>query len=152
MQLQDITKEAVTIDEQATFKEALTLMVARQTNTLLVTNAQGILSGVVSVSDLLDAIVPEYLDGDDIAAHFATPEMFDKAVEQAVDKPVSAFMATDTQPVQLDDQLMAVAATAIAQRTARIPVVDAQNRPAGIISRRGLKHIIASHLGITDSV
>ncbi len=151
MQLQDIIKEAVTIDEQATFKEALALMVQKQTNTLLVTNAQGILSGVVSVSDLLDAIVPEYLDGDGIAAHFATPEMFEAAVSAAVNKPVHSFMATDIGSVEEDDHLMTVAATAIAQRSARIPVVDADNRPVGIVSRRGLKHILASRLGIDDS-
>ena len=51
----------------------------------------------------------------------------------------------------MDDGLMAVAAVAIAQQKARIPVVDVDNRPVGIISRRGLKHLIAQFLNITDS-
>jgi CBS domain-containing protein len=60
-------------------------------------------------------------------------------------------MSVDIDPVHIDDGLMTVAATAIARRQARIPVIDHDNRPIGIISRRGLKHILAKFLGISDS-
>lgn len=149
--LKDITKEAVIVRDDLSFKEAVATMVGKQTNTLLVTNEEGVLVGEVGVSDLLDAIVPAYLEGDGIAAHFATSEMFEEAVRDAEEKPVSEFMATDTAPVQETESLMTVAAVAIAQRRARIPVVDEENRPIGIVSRRGLKHIIASFLNIEDS-
>ena len=151
MELRDIVKDPVIVSEDATFVDALSTMVKNQTNSLLVINSDGELSGEVSVSDLLDAIVPEYLDGDSIAANFATEEMFEDAVKNASLKPVSDFMSVDVDPVNVDDKLMAVAATAIARRQARIPVVDHDNRPIGIISRRGLKHILAKFLGITDS-
>lgn len=151
MELKDITKEAVLISEDATFNEALRAMVQSQTNSLLVVNGDGVLTGEISVSDLLDAIVPEYLDGDSIAAHFATEEMFEEAVRDAAEKPVSEFMAMDVEPVHVSDGLMAVAANAIAHQNARIPVVDDDNRPVGVVSRRGLKHILAQFLGIKDS-
>lgn len=150
MELQDITKKAVTISGDATFTEALTMMIEEQTNTLLVCNTEGMLVGAVSVSDLLDAIVPAYLEGDSIAAHFATPEMFDEAVRDAKDKLVESFMSTDIHSVRTNDGLMAVAATALGNESARIPVVDDEDRPVGIISRRGLKHILADFLGIAD--
>lgn len=152
MELKDITKEAVLISQDASFRDAIETMIKRQTNSLLVVGEDGILVGEVGVSDLLDAIVPEYLDGDSIAATFATEQMFEDAVKAAADRPVSEFMAVDSEPVGVTDGLMAVAASAIAQRRARIPVVDADNRPIGIISRRGLKHILAQSLGIKDSV
>lgn len=126
-------------------------MVKEQTNSLLVINEQGQLVGEVSVTDILDAVVPEYLDGDSIAANFATEEMFGEAVRNAEDRPVSEFMSTDFDSVNLDDGLMTVAATAIAHQRARIPVVDEDNCPIGIVSRRGLKHIIALYLGIEDT-
>lgn len=151
MEVKDITKEAVIITENASFKEALKKMVDYQTNTLLVVDDEGKLSGEVSVTDLLDAIVPEYLDGDSIAANFATEEMFDEAVQDAAEKEVQFFMNRDLSAVDLSDGLMNIAATAIAHQRARIPVVDADNRPIGIISRRGLKHILAQGLGIEDS-
>lgn len=150
MELEEIVKPAVTVREDVSFREALSLMVKQQTNTLLVTDAQGQLVGEVSVSDLLDAIVPEYLDGDSIAAHFATEEMFLNATKDAADTPVHEFMNTDIEPVMLDDGLMAVATTAIAHKKARIPVVNDERHPIGIVSRRGLKKILADSLEIPD--
>lgn len=151
MEVKDITKEAVLISEDASFTEALNKMVTEQTNTLLVIDSEGKLTGEVGVTDLLDAIVPEYLDGDSIAANFATEEMFEEAVRDAAEKQVQFFMSNDYSAVELSDGLMAIAATAIAHQRARIPVVDSENRPIGIISRRGLKHILAKFLGIKDS-
>lgn len=151
MEIKDIVKPAVTISEDSTFEEALRSMVNGQTNTLLIVNEEGKLTGEVSVADLLDAIVPEYLDGDSIAANFATEEMFEEAVKDAKGRPVVDFMSTDFDAVDLEDGLMTVAATAIAHQRVRIPVVDKENRPIGIVSRRGLKHIIAQYLGIEDT-
>lgn len=151
MEVKDIVKDAVIISEDASFREALSAMVAQQTNSLLVTGSDGNLVGEVSVSDLMDAIMPEYLDGDSIAANFATEAMFEEAVRDAADKTVTDFMSADIEPVQMDDGLMAIAAVAIAHKKARIPVVDADNRPVGIISRRGLKQLIAKFLNIGSS-
>lgn len=151
MEVQDITKEAVTIGEHASFTDALRTMVTKQTNTLLVVDEAGKLTGEVGVTDLLDAIVPEYLDGDSIAANFATESMFEEAVNDTAEKEVQYFMSRDINPVQLSDGLMTIAATAIAHQRMRIPVVDAEGRPVGVISRRGLKHILAQFLGIKDS-
>ena len=151
MELKDIIKEAVTISEEASFSDAIRMMISQQTNTLLVTNEDGELVGEVSVSDLLDAIVPDYLDGDSIAANFATEEMFEEAVRDASEKQVQFFMAHDFSAIELEDGLMSVAATAIAHQRARIPVIDDQGKPVGIISRQGLKHILAKFLGIEDS-
>tara|TARA_B100000745_G_scaffold268595_1_gene194731 strand:+ start:3421 stop:3879 length:459 start_codon:yes stop_codon:yes gene_type:complete len=150
MEVKDIVKEAVTIGEEASFKDAIALMINEKTNSLLVTDGDGVLIGEVTVSDLLEAIVPEYLSGDSVAAHFATGAMFDEAVEHAAEKQVQFFMTTDISPVQETESAMAVAANAIAHRRVRIPVVDANGKPVGIISRRGLKHIIGNALHITD--
>ena len=151
MEVKDIVKEAVTVSEEASFHEALSAMITGKTNTLLVVDQANELVGEVTVADLLDAIVPEYLDGDSIAAHFATEEMFEEAVKDAEGQQVKYFMSKDYSTVQMDDGLMTIAATAIAHQRARIPVVDAENHPVGIISRQGLKHIIAKFLNITDS-
>jgi CBS domain-containing protein len=151
MEVKDILKEAVTISEEASFRDAISAMITGQSNTLLVVDSNGLLVGEVSVADLLDAIVPEYLDGDSIAAHFATEDMFKEAVKDTEEKQVQYFMSHDFSTVQMSDGLMAVAATAIAHQRARIPVVDGDGKPVGIISRQGLKHIIGDFLGIKDS-
>lgn len=150
MELKDIVKPAVVVSESASFREAVEHMVKEQSNSLLVTGEDGRLVGEVHISDLLDAIVPVYLDGDSITEHFATTEMFEAAVRDAEDTPVLMFMTADIHPVTLEDSLMTVATAAIAQQKAHIPVVDKHERPVGLISRRGLKHIIAHALGIKD--
>ncbi len=151
MEVQDITKPAVTIHQDTVFADMVKMMVQRQTNSLLVVNDDGILVGEVSMADVLDAIVPEYLDGDSIAAHFASSDMFTSAVDEARDTPVKDFMSTAVTPVEADDSLMAVAALAIANHRTHIPVVDHDQHPVGIISRRGIKHLIANALNIPDS-
>lgn len=151
MEIRDLTKEAVLISEDSTFRDALALMVSKQTNSLLVINEDGELSGEVYVSDLLDAVVPISLDADQVETTLGAEEEFGKAVKNAADMEVRDFMTVDIQSVQVDDPLITIAATAIAHQTAHIPIVDHDNHPIGVISRRGLKHILAGYLGIKDS-
>lgn len=150
MEIRDLTKEAVLISEDSTFRDAIELMVGKQTNSLLVVNDDGELTGEVKVSELLDAIVPMNVDGDSIEEALGTETKFEKAVKDAEYKEVRDFMMADVEPVHVDDSLITIAATAIARQTAHIPIVDHENRPIGVISRRGLKHILAKYLGIKD--
>lgn len=151
MEVKNIMKEAITITEKASFEDAVRLMVERQTNSLLVVDDTGKLVGEVSVTDLLDAIVPEYLDGDNIAAHFATAAMFEEAIGDAAGQSVELFMDREVKSVSETEGIMSIATTAIANKRARIPVVNAEHKPVGIISRRGLKHIIADALSIAHN-
>ncbi|MCF7857020.1 MAG: CBS domain-containing protein [Candidatus Pacebacteria bacterium] len=150
MEIRDLTKDAILITEDSTFHDAIALMVRKQTNSLLVINEDGELTGEVNVSDLLDAIVPLDLDGDSAVSKLGTEEGFKKFVEGAAEMEVRDFMTIDIQPVHVDDTLITIASTAIAHQTAHIPIVDHDNHPIGVVSRRGLKHILAKYLNIRD--
>ena len=151
MEIRDLTKEAILISEDSTFRDAIALMVSKQTNSLLVIDEDGKLVGEVSVSDLLSATVPDYLEPDKVLEEMSYEEGFANAVKGATDKMVSDFMSSDFEPVHVDDSLLTIAGMAIAHGSQHIPIVDHDNRPIGIISRRGLKHILADYLGIKDS-
>ena len=151
MEIRDLTKEAVLISEDSTFHDAIALMVSRKTNSLLVIDEDGKLSGAVDVSDLLNAIVPEYGDPDTILKELGTEKGFGSAVRNATDKSVADFMSVEVPSVHVDDSLLSIASTAIAHGTQNIPIVDHDDRPLGVISRRGLKHILAGYLGSTES-
>ena len=146
MKVKDIVKPAVVVSETDTFASALKAMSTQKTNTLLVTDENGELSGEVTVTDLLSAVVPDTLDGSAVMEHFSTDEAFISSIEIAKDLPVSEFMSQDYSSLTLNDNLMSIAATAIAHERARIPVVDIDNRPVGIISRQGLKKILEKFL------
>ncbi len=150
MEIRNLAKEAVIVSEESTFREALSLMLKNETNTLLVVNEEGQLSGEVRVSDLLNGTIPDYLDPDKVLEELSTEEGFAKAVKAAGDKQVSDFMSAEIEPVRVDDTLLSIASTAIAYNTDQIPVVDEENRPIGMISRRGLRQILAKYLGISN--
>ena len=151
MEIRDLTKEAVLVSEDTSFRDAIALMVSKKTNSLLVVDEEGKLSGEVTVSDLLNAIIPEYGDPDSIMEELGSEKGFGGAVKEASDKLVSDFMTVDVQAVHVDDSLLAIASTAIAHETQHIPIVDKEDRPIGIVSRQGIKHILAKYLGIKNS-
>ncbi len=151
MEIRSLAKEAIIISSDATFREAVALMVRKQTNSLLVTNGDGELVGEINVSDLLDAIVPIDVTADDIEEKLGSETAFGNAVMAASDLSVQDFMNSNIQPVHVDDSLIAIAGKGIAYQTAHLPIVDHDEHPIGIISRRGLKHILAKYLNITDT-
>jgi CBS domain-containing protein len=142
MQAKDIVKPAVIVAETDTFETALRAMMTQHTNTLLVTDEEGKLCGEVTVADLLDAVVPTTLDGNEVMDHFENDEAFAASIEVAKDLPVADFMSYDFTALTLNDDLLSIVATAIAHQRARIPVVDDNEHPVGIISRQGLKQIL----------
>lgn len=148
MKVKDIVKPAVIVTESDTFKSALKAMITQQTNTLLVVNEEGKLSGEVTIIDLLDAIVPDTLNGNEVMNHFSNDEAFAASIDIAKDIPVSEFMSQDYSALELSDDLISIIATAISFQRARIPVVDHEERPIGIISRQGLKHILGKFLDL----
>ena len=150
MELKDITKVAAVIGMEATLEDAVRAMVNEQANSLIVVDEEGKFTGEINVSDLFEAIVPTFLDGDAVQEYFKSEDKFVEAVKEAADKPVEEFLTRNAEPVTVTDSIMDVAAVAIAYQHSRIPVVDHSNRPIGVISRQGLKHIIANYLGIKD--
>ncbi len=142
MNVKDIVKPAVIISEDETFSSALTALLYNETNTLLVTNKKGKLVGEITVSNLLEEVIPDTLNGQDVVEHFNTDDAFIASIEIAKDIPVSEFMSKDFSSLTLNDNLTSIIATAIAFDRARIPVVDGEDRPIGIISRQGLKQIL----------
>ena len=146
MKLSEVTKEAFVISENASFGEALDLMLNNYTNTLLVVNDEGVLSGEVSVSDLFDAVIPMTMDPDDVIGSIKNEPAFIESVKEARETPIFDFMSTDYTTVTPDDAIMDVAAVAIAHQQARIPVVDHDGHPVGIISRQGLKQILGKFM------
>lgn len=150
MEIRTLAKEIATISEDASFREAVESMMKHDTNSLFVVDDNGELIGEINVSDLLDAIVPQNADGDEVTSKLSTEEGFGNAILAASDVTVCDFMNADIHPVRADDSLITIAGTAIAHQTAHLPIVDHDNHPIGVISRRSLKHILAKYLGIKD--
>jgi len=146
MKVKDIVKPAVVVAETDTFEHALRALISQHTNTLLVVNEDGVLTGEVTVADLLEALVPDTLNGNEVMEHFSTDEAFLASIEMVKDMPVVEFMSSDFSALEPGDNLLSIIATAISHQRARIPVVDRDQHPVGIVSRQGLKQILAKFL------
>ncbi|MEY3783875.1 MAG: hypothetical protein RLZZ230_197 [Candidatus Parcubacteria bacterium] len=151
MQVKDIVKPAVIISETDTFASALTAMMTQQTNTLLVVNKHRVLVGEVTVTDLLEAVIPDTLSGVEVTAHFIDDEAFIASIEVVKDLPVAEFMSKDFTALTLKDNLTSIIASAITNVRARIPVVDDDQHPIGIISRQGLKQILNNFMKAVET-
>lgn len=146
MDIKAISKEPVLIRVDDSLAEALQKMLTEHTNTLLVIDDDGLLVGEVSVADIFDGIVPAHFDGDAALSLLEKEEAFSDAVTIASDTPVEDFMMADVRTITPNATLLEVASIAIAEHKARIPVVDQEGRPIGIISRQGLKQILNKYM------
>lgn len=146
MDLKQLTKEVVIISEDASFREAVDLMMRKDTNSLFVVDDEGRLVGEINVSDLLDGIVPFDVNGDTVGDTLGDDKGFAKAIQDASDRPVLDFMNADIHSIEANASPAEIVGTAIAHQTAHLAVVDQDERPVGVLSRRGLKHILAKYL------
>ncbi|MCK4603639.1 MAG: universal stress protein [Deltaproteobacteria bacterium] len=150
--IQDIMRKAVLIGQDAVFVDALRKMIIDKTNSLLVVSKAGKLVGEIQSFDLIKQVVPGYIVSDEIAAHFATEEIFMDACEAAKNIPIKKFMNKDPKTITLQSSLMEAVVVAMAHGQSRIPIVDEQHQPLGILSRTELKQVIGKCINIEESL
>ncbi|MBW1670378.1 MAG: universal stress protein [Deltaproteobacteria bacterium] len=148
--IQDIMRKAVLIGQDAVFVDALRKMIIDKTNSLLVVNKSGKLIGEMQSFDLIRQVVPGYVVSDEIAAHFATEEIFKDACEAAKNIPIEKFMNKDPKTITLESSLMEAVVIAMSHGQSRIPVVDEQHQPLGVLSRTELKQAITKFINIEE--
>ncbi len=147
--IKQIMREVKTINSKTTFFDAIKKMIEEETNSLVVVGDAGEVKGVINAGELIREVVPDYLEEDDaVAAHFANREIFVEEVNRAKDTALEKFMIKNPVTIKYSDSLMEAAVLAISSRQFRIPVVDEENKPVGIITRTELKRVIGEILGI----
>lgn len=148
IKITDIMRPVMTIKKDATLRETLEKMIGKRTNSLVVVDADGVFLGTVSALLLIKEVVPDYLETDQLAAHFVSEELFKEDVSRAADVKVEAFMDSDSSTLKVSDSIMRAAIMAMESGSARVPVVDDDNKPLGILTRTELKQVIGLYLGI----
>ncbi|MCK5415900.1 CBS domain-containing protein [Candidatus Parcubacteria bacterium] len=148
--IKDVMRKAYTINVNKTFIEALDIMTKEQTNSILVLDDDGKLVGMINTGMLIRAIVPDYLEDDIVAAHFANQDIFREDIKKAKDLEISNFMLKNPQKVKENSNLMEVSIMALSSKQFRVPVVDGNDRPVGLITRTELRRVFADVLGIGD--
>ncbi len=149
--IEDIMRQPVLIDDDATLYDILKKMIAQKTNSLMVVNDEQKLVGVVNAGSVIARVIPDYLEDDTIAARFATEEMFKEEVNRSRDVKVTEFMNAKPNTVKITSSVMEAAIFALSKKQVRVPVVDDEGRVVGLLTRTEFKQMIGYYMGIEES-
>jgi len=148
--VKEIMRSVKCINKNGTFFDALKMMINEKTNSLAVVDDDGKLVGMLNTGRMIEEVVPDYLETDDVAAHFASEQIFIEDVKKAKNSPIEKFMLKEFKSIHFNANLMEVAVMAISANQLRIPVVDEDKKPVGIITRTELKRVIGNILEIEN--
>ncbi len=149
-----MTREVVTVNEQAPFTELVRLMAVHKLSALPVVDGDGQVVGIVSEADLLRK--EEYQDERD-APHWLERRRERVARSKAAGRTAAEVMSTPVITVDPDATVPMAARLLARHGIKRLPVVDDQDRLVGIVSRADLLRLFlrddeAIHREILDEV
>ncbi len=132
-------KNVHTVSKDATFREALEKMVAEKTNGLVVVNGDKKVHGIISCWDLIQYVVPDYLESERHVIPFESGAVFAERVKTVASDPVTKFMTKNVVCVKQNHSLMEAAAMLSEHRIRQLPVVDENSILVGYINRTDIK-------------
>lgn len=148
--VKEIMRDVHTISSEGTFRDALAAMIAQKSNSLVAVDAKGLFVGMINSRVLIERAIPPYISNDEIAAHYASEDLFRDAVKKVADLPLTDFMDTDIETIKENESLMKAAVIATKNQQIRIPVLNDTGSPIGLLTRTELKQVIGSFLEIDN--
>lgn len=114
--------QPVCVAPEATVREALELMKERRVGSLLVCRGE-VLAGIFTERDALRII----------------------AAQDDLDQPIERVMTADPASIPADAAVAAAIQTMASGGYRRLPIVDAQNKPTGVLQASGIVHYLVQH-------
>lgn len=142
---------AVTAKITTTFKEAVEIMIKENINSLVIVDADGKVIGILSSWDLVEYVVPDYLEEDKHLAAFESADIFKARTKQVANDPIGKFITKRVHTISKDSSMMETATTLSEYHVRQMPVVDERNYPLGYINCSDIKKAIADVLFISKS-
>jgi CBS domain-containing protein len=143
-----MNRDLLTVTPITPLSEAIRLLVDRQISGLPVVDEAGKLVGVISESDLmwrekgLDR--PPYIMFLDSVIYLQNPAQHDRDLHKVLGQTVGEVMTAGAISITADATLPAAARIMHDKKIHRLPVVDADNRPIGIITQGDIVRAIAA--------
>lgn len=144
MKARDImTREFDTILPSATVREAVAIFRCglrgegkRGVDAILVVDDKEKLVGLITMSHILKAIMPFYMEMAHLA-EFAWDGLFEKMCRKIQDRPVSELMEKKILTIEPDANLMEISDIMLKNRVRRLPVLE-NDKVIGIVYRKEL--------------
>lgn len=138
----------ITIDQHASVRDALKLMIEKGSNGLLVTDQSTTLVGILSLQDIAGAIVPVEMQQNVTLAQAMFKEgFFEEQAKEIADKKVTEYMRKHYKSVTPHASIFEIAAEFLQNDLYIIPVVQ-EDKLVGVISRSEIKQVLALAMNI----
>ncbi len=150
--VRDLMRDAVIIQKDAELSHALEALIKGKSNIAVVVDDNGALLGGVSTLDIIRAILPDYIEQDPTAAHFADTAMLREDTLKSASTSISNFINTKDVTVHPDANLLEATVLSCINAQGRIIVVDDENKPVGLLTRTEIKQVLAAFLNIENNL
>ncbi len=127
----------ITIHADASIKELVNLFNNRRITGVCVVEGENKLVGVVTIYELFEAMLPDYVEKKEELAHLMPEGYFEKSCKSLRDQPVRSLMRTDVIEIREEDNLISVVADIAKFRLEVVPVTR-EGILLGTIHRKGL--------------
>lgn len=141
-------QDVATLQATATLRDAVATMIQHNTNGLVVVDDDRRVTGILSSWDVIQHIVPNYLEEDKHLASFEAGDVFAQRIREVANDPITKFMTAKVKTVNQKDTLMEAAALLSEFRIRQLPVVDDDGRLVGYINRTDIKRAVGDVLGL----
>ena len=138
----------ITVNESSTLREAIEIMIKNKTNGLVVVDEARKVIGILSSWDIIQHIVPDYLEEDTHLASFESGDVLIQRTKETANDSIAKFMTAKVHTVKPQETLMEAAAILSEFRIRQLPVVDDNGVLIGYINRTDIKEAIGDILGI----
>ena len=143
-----MTADVLTVTPNTPLPEAIQLLVDRKVGGLPVVDDTGKLVGIISDSDLMwrerGLEQPPYMMFLGGIIYFQNPATYDRDLHKALGQTVGEVMTPHTVSVSSDTLLPVAARIMHDKKIHRLPVVDANHHPIGIITQSDIVRAIAA--------
>lgn len=144
--------EVVTIPHTATFHEALQTCIEHKVNGVVLVDESGKYVNFLDAATLLRAALPDYIEDDLTAAKFADDEFVVDELKKIGERPVLEILDHEMKTARPDDSLVYAIAVASHNGQGRLPVLDNDGKPVGLLTRTELKRVLGGVMGIPDAL
>ena len=139
---QYMQSDVVWVHHHATIREAMKIFVEQKINSVVVVDDDHRVVGMLSSIDVIQYIVPDYLEEDRHLASFEAGDVFARRVREVADQPVTRSMSKDIKTIQPNHTLIAAVTLLSEHRINQLPVVDETGKLIGYIGRSNIKQAI----------
>lgn len=131
-----MSTHVIPLNHTMTFIDAAKLFLAYRTSGAPVVNDDQELVGILSEKDLMRAMYPSYHSFYTDPRYYLHENEIEEAAEMAKNKQVKDIMSSRVVTTTPDTHILKIGGKMVATGIHRVPVIDAEKKLVGIVSRR----------------